>query len=348
MPLLLLWMRRCRIDKASAEHDGSGSYAANSLEDVGCEPMGYGTADSCMDWENNMNIRVAVAAFRKELLTAMITDDDERGVAAAAGAVAPPPPPPPGGGSRLPFQFDTKEVGHAYGVLPAVLTAAARSAQELGWGRRRPGGCPAGGVTTGATSSAGAGPAQAGVDGDGEGQGSEQPWLVYVASDSPLFVALAHASPSLQGRVLTAGREAGSIGNVFSGFLCSEAELARGEGEDGAAGCRQRVQADPSGAWTRSIIDLWLISQADVLFRVGGRFQEAVSGFALAAERMTFPGPGRLGLRDWGFKSPLTMDGKFLEPTAADRLTRVGSETFEATAEAIAGLEATGLGGSGV
>lgn len=175
---------------------------------------------------------------------------------------------------------------------------------------------------------------------------------MYVASDLPLVVALAHGSPSLRGRALTAGNHTGLIGNVFSSHLCSEEEL-RLQQQEGAGGgeppaCAGRALADPGGSWTRSVVDLFLLSRADVLFRVGGRFQRADSGFAHAAEAVAFPGPGRVQLVDWGFSSPLTAEGRYLEPEEARRADRWGSPRATAVSEAIAGLEAAGLGGSGV
>lgn len=129
----------------------------------------------------------SVTTLRAELLKQMLLDDDAGSAGRTGAAPAPGQAADADAGRPTNFSLAHEEVGHAFGVVPAALTAAARDAQRFAWGRR----------------------AQC------SSSPEQEPWAVYVASDAPIVVAVAEASPSLRGRAFTAGKESGSIGNVW-------------------------------------------------------------------------------------------------------------------------------------
>lgn len=146
-----------------------------------------------MDWENNDRILAVVTDLRKELLKAMLSEDN--------GQDASPPDPAASPPAFAPFSFDHTEVGHAFGLVPAAFTTAARAAQALASD-------PSGRAACLAARGEEGRPA-------GASSGEEEAWALFVASDAPIVVAMAEASPSLQGHAFTAGNASGTIGNVW-------------------------------------------------------------------------------------------------------------------------------------
>ena len=172
-------------------------------------------------------------------------------------------------------------------------------------------------------------------------------WLVYVAGDFPLVIAAAAASAAMEGHVLTAGA-AGALGHVSSGHAARREE-----------GGREEERRDPDGAWTRAVVDLFMLSLAD--------------GWLLAGSSSTFPGAANLrtlgswpperDLRFHFIPGPPPQHGNFRNGSAR-RGGEEGGEDDEAASpwdyntwcghaariahEDIEVLEAAGLGGSGV
>lgn len=188
-----------------------------------------------------------------------------------------------------------------------------------------------------------------------------------MAGDLPLFVATAHASQSLRGHVLDAGRAGGPIGHVTSaGVMSREDEEAAAKltrpcqsgggnissrsGGGGAQleqpGCAvadgtRSHHGGKHGAWSRSVLDLFLLSQCDWVVAAGD------SSFPSAVHLLQFQGSyaNELGRDQWGYIYSLRTSGQFVQYQKEEpgMLSR-----FVAMADAIGRLEAAGLGGSGV
>jgi len=91
------------------------------------------------------------------------------------------------------------------------------------------------------------------------------PPAVYVAGDLPALHALVAHDSALHGSAFAA--QAGSVGHVSSTMQCSTAA--------GATGCLRG--RDPGGAWTRTMVDAYMISVCDVVISHGQSV--FVSGF---------------------------------------------------------------------
>ena len=129
------------------------------------------------------------------------------------------------------------------GTLAAVFTCAGRMAEAIGTrqGRLRARGAGAG--TRGAS---------AGVSG-----GGEKGWGLLVMGDSPGFISLARRLPQLQGRTIDTA-DSGNLGHTAFGTSCSSAS-----GRSGRPGSCVAPTSDPGGAWTRSMLDLYLAGVTD-------------------------------------------------------------------------------------
>jgi hypothetical protein len=92
--------------------------------------------------------------------------------------------------------------------------------------------------------------------------------LLYVAGDLPALHALIAAHPQLRNVSLFAE---GAVGHASSNSLCS----------GGGAGARTCVSgADPSGAWSRTMVDMYMLGACDALVRLG--ISTFVTGFVNA------------------------------------------------------------------
>jgi hypothetical protein len=124
------------------------------------------------------------------------------------------------------------------------------------------------------------------------------PWLIYVAGDLPPLFLLANASAALAGHVLTAE---GALGHASSSTLCRV-----------AAGTTVRACApageDPGGAWTRAMLDVYMLGACDILLRLGS------SSFPGAALVRVFPTAAAAGARaapppDWSYDARPSLIG---------------------------------------
>ena len=91
--------------------------------------------------------------------------------------------------------------------------------------------------------------------------GGAAPWLLFVAGDLPPFFLLANRSAALAGHVATAE---GLLGHVSFNRVCSVRPGSPGGGKT----CRA-TGADPGGAWTRTMVDWFVLGGAEALLRVG-------------------------------------------------------------------------------
>jgi hypothetical protein len=105
--------------------------------------------------------------------------------------------------------------------------------------------------------------------GAGRNTSAAAPWLLYVAGDLPPLYQLMRSHPTLAAHVVSAE---GALGHVSSGVLC------RGTRHGRAKVCSQ-YEWDPSGAWTRAMVDAWMLGATDVMVRLGGTsFMNVVRG----------------------------------------------------------------------
>lgn len=116
--------------------------------------------------------------------------------------------------------------------------------------------------------------------------------------------------------------------------LCKDSDLREGNGI-----CRDetaRREVDPGGAWSRSAVDLFLLTQTDLIYALG------FSSFAGAASRLRLnPVPGKQTMITWGFQTQVTTEGKYLPGIKPD--VEWGSERWRQVTEAMTWLEAAGL-----
>lgn len=82
-------------------------------------------------------------------------------------------------------------------------------------------------------------------------------WLLYIAGDLPPLVQLANVSTSLASHVVTAS---GDVGHVSSAVVC------HGAGERQTC---SESRADPGGAWTKALVDFFMLSVCDRVIHVG-------------------------------------------------------------------------------
>lgn len=85
------------------------------------------------------------------------------------------------------------------------------------------------------------------------------PWLLYVAGDLPPLFLLANNSASLAGHVDTAE---GKLGHVSFAQVCS-VDAVTGEHV-----CQEHG-ADPGGAWTRTMVDWYMLGACEGMMRLG-------------------------------------------------------------------------------
>jgi hypothetical protein len=85
------------------------------------------------------------------------------------------------------------------------------------------------------------------------------PWLLYVAGDLPPLFLLANSSASLAGHVDTAE---GKLGHVSFAQVCSIDPVT------GEHVCQEHG-ADPGGAWTRTMVDWWMLGACEGIMRMG-------------------------------------------------------------------------------
>jgi hypothetical protein len=136
------------------------------------------------------------------------------------------------------------------------------------------------------------------------------PWLLYVAGDLPPLFLLANASAALSGHVLTAE---GELGHVSSSALC---RVAPGTSVRACAPAGE----DPGGAWTRAMLDVYMLGACSSLLRLGG------SSFPGAALMRVFTA-APAAPPDWAFSAKPSEFG-FREALAvlADDVTRALEE----------------------
>lgn len=92
--------------------------------------------------------------------------------------------------------------------------------------------------------------------------GAAAPWLLFAAGDLPPFFLLANRSEALAGHVATSE---GLLGHVSFSRVC----VVRPGAEAGQKACRA-TGVDPGGAWTRTMVDWFMLGACDVLLRLGG------------------------------------------------------------------------------
>lgn len=93
-------------------------------------------------------------------------------------------------------------------------------------------------------------------------------WALLVLGDAPALHALLLAEPTLRGRVVSTqagGAGAGALGHTVFSSACASGRADAG-GEGGGKACAQG--ADPRGAWTRSIVDMYLGGWAKGIVRL--------------------------------------------------------------------------------
>lgn len=176
-----------------------------------------------MDWKNNQHLLWTVGEVQANH-DARIAARKAAGGGGAGG----------GGGQRelgrpLRFDIDEGEIGAEIGLVPAILTVAAWEAERITADRSV--------ITPFPACSPYASPAPAGgplAPSPPPPPDGSDAWRVFVAGDLPLLVATAHASPSLRGRVIDAGRAGGAIGHVNT-----VGELLDEDDDEGGAACQE-------------------------------------------------------------------------------------------------------------
>lgn len=207
---------------------------------------------------------------------------------AGTQAVPPPPPAPPAPTGRAAWEAldflhtDCEAVGADAGARPLIHLRSSPAWSEglvSAAGQTRPGACFWWDA-----------PAKAMVDSGGASCGVPPPWLaaaalgaphgfvssllrcgaaaaanvsavpaaalLYLAGDLPALHTLVAADPALAAHVVTAGLDAGTIGHVSAAWhRCSGARCSWAEG--------------PGGAWSRTLVDLYMLGATDAVVRTG-------------------------------------------------------------------------------
>jgi hypothetical protein len=88
----------------------------------------------------------------------------------------------------------------------------------------------------------------------------DAPWLLYVAGDLPPLYQLLRRHPTLGAHVVSAE---GALGHVSENVVCSSTQRSQRARVCTASGW------DPGGAWTRAMVDAWMLGAVDVLVRFG-------------------------------------------------------------------------------
>ena len=167
--------------------------------------------------------------------------------AAAPGAPAPPPPAPPASNATDTLMLLTNtsnatvdaevvlpehEFGEENGTYSTLAACAVHAARGL-WRQSN---------TTSGTS-------------------TEKAFLIFVAGDLPPLYQLLKIHPTVGVNVDSAE---GALGHVSSGEVCS------GTANSSHIKVCNEHSWNPGGAWTRAMVDAWMLGSVDLLLRFGG------------------------------------------------------------------------------
>lgn len=86
------------------------------------------------------------------------------------------------------------------------------------------------------------------------------PWRMFLAGDIAVLAPLLNETSALRDRVVTTP---GAVGHTGKGRMCRYNQLSRRR--------ECRFGADPGGAWTKSMMDMYLLGLCDTIFALGCR-----------------------------------------------------------------------------